>query len=84
MIRETRLRVASNHTHGWQANEKTHLCVASGIRAMPEKEKPPAMRVDDYLLFFRKLCSYEIKNALQEAHCGELEDVAKHFYKVKG
>jgi len=35
-------------------------------------------------LFFRKLCSYEIKNALQEAHCGELEDVAKHFYKVKG
>ena len=50
MIRETRLRVASNHTHGWQANEKTHLCVASGIRAMPEKEKPPAMRVDDYLI----------------------------------
>jgi len=24
------------------------LCVASGIRAMPETEKPPAMRVDIY------------------------------------
>ncbi len=33
---------------GWQANKKTHLCVASGIRAMPETEKPPAMRVDNY------------------------------------
>ena len=27
-----------------------HLCMASSIRAMPEKEKPPAMRVDLYLL----------------------------------
>lgn len=44
----TRLRVASNPTRGWQAKKKTHLCVASGIRAMPEKEKPPAMRVDNY------------------------------------
>jgi len=26
------------------------LCVASGIRAMPETEKPPAMRVDIYSL----------------------------------
>ena len=26
-----------------------HLCMASSIRAMPEKEKPPAMRVDLYL-----------------------------------
>lgn len=25
-----------------------HLCMASSIRAMPEKEKPPAMRVDLY------------------------------------
>lgn len=50
MIRETRLRVASNPARGWQANKKTHLCVASGIRAMPEKEKPPAMRVDDYFM----------------------------------
>ena len=45
----TRLRVASNPTRGWQAQKKTHLCVASGIRAMPETEKPPAMRVDIYL-----------------------------------
>lgn len=35
-------------------------------------------------LFFRKLCSYEIKNALQEAHCGELEDVAKTLLQGKG
>ena len=34
---------------GWQANTQTHLCVASNIRAMPENEKPPAMRVDIYL-----------------------------------
>jgi hypothetical protein len=26
------------------------LCVASNIRAMPENEKPPARRVDVYLL----------------------------------
>ena len=48
MTQETRLRVASNPTRGWQANKKTHLCVASGIRAMPETEKPPAMRGDIY------------------------------------
>ena len=30
-----------------------HLCMASSIRAMPEKEKPPAMRVDLYLC---KIC----------------------------
>lgn len=51
MTQETRLRVASNPTRGWQANKKTHLCVASGIRAMPETEKPPAMRVDIYCKF---------------------------------
>ena len=34
--------------HGWQANHKTHLCVACNIRAMPENEKPPALRVDIY------------------------------------
>ena len=28
-----------------------HLCMASSIRAMPEKEKPPAMRVDLYYAF---------------------------------
>jgi len=26
------------------------LCVASNIRAMPENEKPPARRVDVYLI----------------------------------
>ena len=51
MTQETRLRVASNPTRGWQANKKTHLCVASGIRAMPETEKPPAMRVRQRKLY---------------------------------
>ena len=37
---------------GWQANPKTHLCEASSIRAMPETEKPPAMRGDIY--YFKK------------------------------
>jgi len=31
------------------------LCVASGIRAMPETEKPPAMRVDIYFILFSNL-----------------------------
>jgi len=34
--------------HGWQANPKTHLCVASIIRAMPETEIPPVKRGDIY------------------------------------
>ena len=25
-----------------------HLCIAGSVRAMPEKEKPPAMPVDIY------------------------------------
>ena len=43
--------------HGWQANTKTHLCVASIPRAMPEKEIPPVKRGDIYLLivFFFQL-----------------------------
>ena len=28
-----------------------HLCIAGSIRAMPEKEKPPAMPVDIYLAY---------------------------------
>ena len=34
--------------HGWQANRKTHLCVASSTRAMPENETPPVIRGDIY------------------------------------
>ena len=34
----------------WLAGQlKAHLCAASSIRAMPENEIPPAMRVDIYL-----------------------------------
>ena len=31
-----------------------HLCMASSIKAMPEKEKPLAMRVDLYCMWNRK------------------------------
>ena len=31
-----------------------HLCIAGSIRAMPEKEKPPAMPVDIY--FAERVC----------------------------
>ena len=41
--------------YGWQitsarlaGQQKRHLCQASCVRAMPENEKPPAMRVDFY------------------------------------
>ncbi len=37
--------------HGCQANKKTHLCVASSIRAMPENETP-VIRVDIYDLSY--------------------------------
>ena len=41
-------------TVAWLAGQsKAHLCAASSIRAMPEKEIPPAMRVDFYYLFFQ-------------------------------
>lgn len=40
---------------GWQANSKTHLCVACIIRAMPETEIPPRFAggslFNDYSLF---------------------------------
>ena len=28
-----------------------HLCIAGSVRAMPEKEKPPAMPVDIYCIY---------------------------------
>ena len=34
--------------HGWQAKKRMHLCMASSIRAMPEKVKPPARLADIY------------------------------------
>ena len=38
-------------TNAWlTGQQKTHLCVACSIRAMPETEIPPAMRVDYYFL----------------------------------
>ena len=29
-----------------------HLCIAGSVRAMPEKEKPPAMPVDIYYCWY--------------------------------
>ena len=35
-----------------------HLCIAVSIRAMPEKEKPPAMPVDIYFCVAKnKVCN---------------------------
>ena len=52
MTRGTHLWVVSNLLHGCQANKKSHLWLASSIRAMPETEIPPAMRVDIYLFLY--------------------------------
>ncbi len=38
--------------HGWQANKKGTCALPVKFRAMPENEKPPAMRVDIYYLTF--------------------------------
>ena len=58
---EIREIVSSSCMAGRQ--QKTHLCVASSIRAMPENEIPPAMRVDFY--FYRKTLRKFRKAALQ-------------------
>jgi hypothetical protein len=34
--------------HGWQANKKRTCAQPVVFRAMPENEKPPAMRADIY------------------------------------
>lgn len=84
MTQETRLRVASNPTRGWQANKKTHLCVASGIRAMPEKEKPPAMRVDNYCMNRRSSLFWSQirkQNGTYEADACKADEYEGDLYK---
>ena len=51
--------------HGRQAKKRMHLCMASSIRAMPEKVKPPAMLAYIYfiVLFLKKFFRYA-KNLL--------------------
>ena len=36
--------------HGWQANKKRTCAQPVVFRAMPENEKPPAMRADSYCI----------------------------------
>jgi len=36
--------------HGWQANKKRTCAPPVSVRAMPENEIPPAMRVDIYFI----------------------------------
>ena len=52
----------------WLAGQYTaHLCVASNIRAMPETEIPPAMRVDFYSISCSILSnSGELKKVFKE------------------
>ena len=45
--------------HGWQAKKRMHLCMASNIRAMPEKVKPPAKLAD---IYFVGVNFFDIKN----------------------
>jgi len=40
---------------GWQANKKRTCAPPVSGRAMPENEKPPAMRVDIYLKKNKKI-----------------------------
>ena len=55
---------------GWQANKKTHLCVASSIRAMPEAEIPPAKRVDNYFIQKSFLCALCVEHASTKRYPG--------------
>lgn len=51
--------------NGRQAKKRMHMCMASSIRAMPEKVKPPAKLADIYfiVLFLKKFFRYA-KNLL--------------------
>ena len=42
---------SKQNMHGWQANKKRTCAQPVKGRAMPENEKPPAMRVDIYFTF---------------------------------
>ena len=61
-----------------------HLCIAGSVRAMPEKEKPPAMPVDIYCCGFfclkqnslqkskesvQKMKTADLKNAILRILC---------------
>ncbi len=55
--------------HGWQANKKGTCALPVKFRAMPENEKPPAMRVDIYciirLCYFVKVQLFIISPAIE-------------------
>ena len=65
-----------------------HLCIAGSVRAMPEKEKPPAMPVDIYSIVYRL-----IKQWTAADRCGPLlfavliifvlRAILKIYYKQK-
>ena len=47
--------------HGWQANKKRTCAQPVVFRAMPENEKPPAMRADSYYSTQRKNDTFGLK-----------------------
>ena len=42
-----------------------HLCIAGSVRAMPEKEKPPAMPVDIYFFTTPDIVNVELYNLVE-------------------
>ena len=63
---------------GWQANSKTHLCVACNIRALPETEIPPALRGDIYCVSGKGDRHRERRHALYRD--GGAEDAGKELW----
>ena len=52
--------------------KKTHLCVASSIRALPENEKPPARPVDVYCLL--DIYDRRLSECGDDAEYGKIDD----------
>ena len=70
--------------HGWQANKK-RTCASPVVgRAMPENEKPPAMRVDIYycLLFHQKFIFFRCKAVFKRQICFVIEVAKPQEYFV--
>ena len=69
--------------HDWQVDKK-HTCVQpESCRAMPEKEKPPAMRVDLYYSVITAKCSNDgITKQLPCTHARRRSFYQKLFYNT--
>ena len=67
--------------HGWQANKK-RTCASPVVgRAMPENEKPPAMRVDNYYILFTG--DYNLSYSLRSP-CGGVFIFIYNYFAFRG